>query len=287
MISPFDYQTPKTLQEACHLLQEAKGKAKIIAGGTDLVIRLRNGEEKPDLLIDVSCLEELKRIEELDGTVSIGAAVTHSEIAASPLVKQYGHVLSKAASYIGSPQIRNIGTLGGNIINASPAADTLPALMVLDAVGTVISLKDKREIPLRNLLEGPYKSALKPDELLVRIHFKKLSQNPCSSFLRLARREAMAIARMSLALLFWFRDGKISDFRFSPGAVLPVPDRLGEVESFLEGRSPEEDLLKAAARKVSEAMAKRSGIRPSTSYKAPVIEALFLRAMREAIQQCQ
>ncbi len=287
MILPFDYQTPKTLKEACRLLGEAKGKAKVIAGGTDLVIRLRNEEEKPDLLVDVTCLEELKGIEESDGTLSIGATVTHSEISDSSIVKRYGSVLAKAASQIGSPQIRNLGTIGGNIINASPAADTLPALMVLNAVGRVVSSESEREVPVRQLLESPYKSALKPDELLVRIQFKKLSQDTCCSFHRLARREAMAIARMSLALLFRMRDGNISDFRFSPGAVLPVPDRLEEVETFLEGRSPEEDLLRAAACKVSEAIVKRSGIRPSTSYKAPVIEALFLRAMREAMQQCQ
>lgn len=287
MIFPFHYQTPKTLQEACQLLREAKGSAKVIAGGTDLVIRLRNEEEKPDRLIDITCLKELKGIEESDGIVSIGAAVTHSELAASSLVKQYGRVLSEAASHIGSPQIRNLGTLGGNIINASPAADTLPALMVLNAVGRVVSLEKEQEIPIRQLLERPYQSALKPDELLVRIQFNKLSQDTCSSFLRLARREAMAIARMSLALLFRMKDGKISDFRLSPGAVLPVPDRLEEVETFLEGRSPEEDLLKEAACKVSEAIVKRSGIRPSTFYKAPVIEALFMRGMREAMQQCQ
>lgn len=285
MIPLFDYQAPKTLDEACRLLQEANGRAKVVAGGTDLVVRLRYGKERPSLLIDITKLEELQGIEETDGCLSIGAAVSHSEIAVSPLVRQYGAILSEAASQIGSPQIRNLGTIGGNIINASPAADTLPPLLVLDAVGKVISLDGGREVPLSQLFRGPYESTLKTNEILVRIFFKKISQEMRSSFIRLARREAMAIARMSLALLFRIEDGKIKDLRFAPGAVLPVPERLKEVEEFLEGRSPEEGLLKEASRKVSETMIRRSGIRPSTSYKAPVVEALFLRAMRRALEQ--
>lgn len=284
---PYDYQTPKTLQEACQLLKTANGTAKVIAGGTDLVIRLRNEKEKPSLLIDITQLKELQGIEESDEVLSIGAAVSHSEIAASPLVRQYGAILSEAASQIGSPQIRNLGTIGGNIINASPAADTLPPLLVLDAAGKVVSWEGQREVPIRQLFRGPYESALKPDEILVRIVFKKLSQDFSSSFLRLARREAMAIARMSLAIVLEVKDGKIRGLRFAPGAVLPIPERLSEVEEFLEGRPPEEELLKAASHKVSEAMIRRSGIRPSTSYKGPVMETLFLRAMRKALERWQ
>lgn len=287
MIPSFDYQTPKTLEEACRLLQAANGKAKVVAGGTDLVIRLRQGKEKPSLLIDITNLKELQGIEETDGSISIGAAVSHSEIGASPLVKQYGGLLSEAASQIGSPQIRNLGTIGGNIINASPAADTLPPLLVLDAFGEVVSLEGKREVSLRQLLRGPYESTLRPNELLVRIFFKKISPKMSSSFIRLARREAMAIARMSLALLLRIEDGKIRELRFAPGAVLPIPERLKEIEEFLEDQSPEEELLKRASQKVSEAMIRRSGIRHSTSYKAPVLGTLFLRAMRKALEQWQ
>jgi CO/xanthine dehydrogenase FAD-binding subunit len=287
MIPPFDYRTPKTLREACQLLQGAEGKAKVIAGGTDLVIRLRAEKEKPSLLIDITNLNELQGIEESDGILSIGAAVSHSEIVVSPLVRQYGAILSEAASQIGSPQIRHLGTIGGNILNASPAADTLPPLLVLDAVGKVVSMKGEKEVPIRQLIRGPYEPALKSDEILVRIVFKKLSQEMSGSFIRLARRNAMAIARMSVALLLRIEDGRLRDVRLAPGSVLPVPERLKEVEEFLEGQFPEEEFLRAASRKVSEAMIQRSGIRHSTSYKAPVVEALFLRAMRKALERWQ
>ena len=285
MISPFDYKTPKTLQEACQLLWEACGKAKVIAGGTDLVIGLRNGDQNPQLLMDITNLKELRGIEESDGTLSIGAAVSHSEIASSPLVRQYGNVLSNAASEIGSPQIRNLGTIGGNIVNASPAADTLPPLLVLDATGKVASQEGEREVPVAQLIKGPYETTLQPHEILVRITFKKVPKNMKGCFVRLARREAMAIARMSVALLIQMQEGQVKDIRIAPGAVLPMPQRLEEVEEFLKGRFPDGELLRVASRKVSETMIRRSGIRPSTSYKAPVVEALFVRAMRMALEE--
>jgi CO/xanthine dehydrogenase FAD-binding subunit len=287
MISSFGYKIPKTLQEACDLLWQAEGKAKIIAGGTDLVIGLRNGDQKPPFIIDITKIEELRKIEEKNGTVSVGAAVTHSEIASSSLVKKYGKVLSDATSEIGSPQIRNIGTIGGNIINASPAADTVPALIVLDAVGRVASKEGEKEMPLVQLFKGPYETNLKPHEILVQVQFKKLPSCVRSSFVRLARREAMAIARMSVAIILQMEKGKdrIEDIRVSAGSITPTPQRMSDAEAILKGKSPDEGLLKMASRKVSETMIYQSGIRPSTSYKRPVVETLFIRAMRKVLEE--
>jgi len=286
MIPSFDYKIPKTLQEACDLLWQAEENAKIIAGGTDLVIGLRNGDQKPPFIIDITRIEELRKIEEKNGTVSVGAAVTHSEIASSSLVKKYGKVLSDATSEIGSPQIRNIGTIGGNIINASPAADTVPALIVLDAVGRVASKEGEKEIPLVQLFKGPYETNLKPHEILVQVQFKKLPSGVRSSFVRFARREAMAIARMSVAIILQMEKGKdrIEDIRVSAGSITPTPQRMSDAEAILKGKLPDEGLLKMASRKVSETMIYQSGIRPSTSYKRPVVETLFIRAMRKVLE---
>jgi CO/xanthine dehydrogenase FAD-binding subunit len=287
MIPPFDYRTPKTLKEACDLLWDYGDKARLIAGGTDLVIALRNGDFKPSYLIDVTHIPELRKIEEKDGRVSIGAAVTHSEIVSSSLVRRYGKVLSEAASEIGSPQIRNVGTIGGNIVNASPAADTLPPLMVLDAVAQVTSREGEKEVPLHLLFKGPYETNLKPCEILVSVSFKKLSSDIKTSFVRLARREAMAIARMSAAILVQKEKGKrqIKEVRISLGSVTPTPQRITNVEAILRGKTPNEERLKIASRKISEVMIQHSGIRPTTSYKAPVIEALFMRGFRQALRK--
>ena len=285
MIPPFEYKIPKTIEEACNLFWKAEGKAKIIAGGTDLVIGLRNGDQRTQSIIDITRIEELRKIEEMDGTLSIGAAVTHSEISSSPLVKKYGRVLSDAASEIGSPQIRNLGTIGGNIINASPSADTIPPLMVLNAMGKVVSKEGKKQVPLSQLFIGPYKTKLKPHELLVQIIFPKLPPDIRTSYVRLVRREAMAIARMSVAVILQIEKNRIEDIRISVGSVTPTPQRMLETEAFLKGKSPHGELLQKASFKISEAMIQQSGIRPSTSYKRPVIEALFVRAMRKVLEE--
>jgi CO/xanthine dehydrogenase FAD-binding subunit len=285
MIPPFDYKTPNTIEEAIELLWRSKGKAKIIAGGTDLVIGLRNGDQKPQTLIDVTKIEELQKIEEKNGTISIGATVTHSEIASSSLLKRYGKVLSDAASEIGSPQVRNLGTIGGNIINASPAADTIPPLMVLNATGRIFSRGGDRQLPLYQLFKGPYKTNLRPHELLVQIIFQKLPSDIRSSFVRLARRDAMAIARMSVAVVLQIEKNRIGDVRIAVGSVTPTPQRMSEAETFLKGKSPDEESFQKASLKVTETMIRQSGIRPSTSYKKPVVEALFIRAMRKALEE--
>jgi len=284
MIPPFDYKTPNTIEEAIELLWQAGGKAKIIAGGTDLVIGLRNGDLSPQFIVDITRIEDLRKIEEKNGMVSIGAAITHSEIASSSLVKKYGKVLSDAASEIGSPQIRNMGTIGGNIINASPAADTIPPLMVLNAMGRVVSKEGEREVPLDQLFKGPYETNLKPHVLLVQITFQKLPPETKSSFVRLARRNAMAIARMNVAIILQIGKNRIEDVRIAVGSVTPTPQRMSEAETFLKGKLPDQRSLQKASLKVSEAMIKRSGIRASTAYKRPVVEALFMRAMRKALE---
>jgi CO/xanthine dehydrogenase FAD-binding subunit len=201
-------------------------------------------------------------------------------------MKRYGKVLSDAASEIGSPQIRNLGTIGGNIINASPAADTIPPLMVLNAMGRVVSKEGERQVPLDQLFKGPYETNLKPHELLVQITFQKLPSDMRCSFVRLARRDAMAIARMNVAIVLQMekRKKRIEDIRIAVGSVTPTPQRMSEAETFLKGKSPDEESLQKASLKVSETMIRQSGIRSSTSYKRPVVEALFIRALKKALE---
>jgi CO/xanthine dehydrogenase FAD-binding subunit len=285
MISPFDYQIPTTIEEAIELLEKIGREAKIIAGGTDLMISLRNKDQTTQFIIDITRIEELRKIEENHGILSIGAAVTHSEISSSPLVRKYGKVLSDAASEIGSPQIRNVGTIGGNIVNASPAADTLPPLMVLNATGRVASKDGMKDVPLVHLFQGPYQTNLKPHELLAQITFPKLPPVMKTSFLRLARRDAMAIARMSIAVVLKIEKRRFEDIRIAVGSITPTPERMSEAEAFLKGKSADEVALQKASLKISEAMIHQSGIRPSTFYKKPVVEALFIRAIKKALEE--
>jgi CO/xanthine dehydrogenase FAD-binding subunit len=285
MIPPFEYQSPGTLTAACRLLGEWGPRGKIIAGGTDLVVSLRKGEAQPQILIDITRIPELRRIEEAGGKIRVGAAATHGEVASSKLIQRYGKVLSEAASWVGSPQVRNLGTIGGNVVNASPAADTVPALMVLNASAEVFSSRGVRELPLLELFRGPYQSNLNSDELLVQVSFPKLSSDFRTGFVRLARRAAMAISRMSVAVALRMARGgdRIEEARISAGAVTPTPHRMSEAESILTGKKTDEETMKKAAQCISGTMVRRSGVRPSTAYKAPVVEALFLRCMRQAL----
>lgn len=287
MMPSFDYKIPKTLEEACNFLWQYGERAKVIAGGTDLVISLRNGLLRPEILIDITNLPELRRIEEREGWVYIGGAVTHSEIASSSMIHTYGRILSQATFQIGSPQIRNVGTIGGNIVNASPAADTLPPLMVLEATANIVSKEGEKEIPVGSLFKGPYKSTLQPHEILVSISFKKLPPYMKGSFIRLARREGMAIPRMSVAVILQREGDWIEDVRISVGAVTPIPNRMKEAESFLRHQRFDLNLLKMAAQKVSSEMVSKSGIRSSTSYKKPVVEVLVERAIRQAFESTE
>ncbi len=287
MIPTFEYKVPRTLTEACDLLWQYGDRAKVIAGGTDLVISLRNGLIKPELLIDITHLPELRRIEERNDSVSIGGSVTHSEIVSSLIVQTYGRILSEASSQVGSPQIRNLGTLGGNIVNASPAADTVPPLMVLEAKAKILSKEGEKEIPVSSLFRGPYQSALQPHEILVSISFKKLGQDMKGSLIRLARREGMAISRMSIAVILQKKGDLIEDIRISIGAVTPIPNRMKEAESLLKHQRYDTDLLKMASEKVSSEMILQTGIRASTPYKKPVVEALVERAIRRAFGDTQ
>ena len=164
-------------------------------------------------------------------------------------------------------------------------AQTIPALMVLEAVAKVVSKNGEREVQLENLFNAPYRTNLRPDEILVRVSFQKLHPDAKTSVVRLARRETLAIARMSVAVVLQ-REGEsglLKDVRISVGAVMPAPHRMLEAETLLRGTSATEEILQLASRKVSETMIQRSGVRPSTSYKAPVVEALFVRAVKGAM----
>ena len=284
MIPPFEYQSPETLTEACRVLREWGPRGRIIAGGTDLVISLRKGESRPQILIDVTRIPELRRIEEAGGKIRIGAAVTHGEIASSRLIQQYGKVLSDAASWVGSPQIRNLGTIGGNIANASPAADSLPPLMVLEATGRVLSSGRDKEVPLSDLFSGPYQSSLNPDELLVQVSFPKLAPDFRTGFVRLARRAAMAIARMSVAVVLRMIRGenRIEEVRISAGAVTPTPHRMSEAESILTGKNPEDSKVLAQAKEV---LMKEISPRSRAGYRRHITGYLFEEGLRALLSK--
>ncbi len=283
-MKPFDYIPVATIAEACSLLSEHGPDASVLAGGTDLLIKLRQASTKsPKVLLDTSRANELGGIIESDGGILIRPHTTHSQLLRSNLLRKFAPCLVSAASNIGSPQIRNRGTIGGNIMNAATCADTVPPLIALGAIVTLQSKAGRRELDLAELFLKPYQTRARPDELLTAVRFGKLPANARSAFIKLGRRNALSISRLSVAAILHINDdGRIGEARIVPGSVFPVWKRATDAEAMLVGEKPAANLFAAAGKKVSEQMIKEAGRRWSSEYKEPVIAVLVRRALEQA-----
>jgi xanthine dehydrogenase iron-sulfur cluster and FAD-binding subunit A len=284
-MKPFEYIAARTIAEACGVLAEHGAEARVLAGGTDLLIELRRGSRKaPRVVLDISGVGELAGIADSDGTITVGPLTTHADLARSGAVQQCAPLLAAAAAAIGSPQIRARGTVGGNIMNAAACADTVPPLIALGATVTLQSHAGRRELPLAELFVKPYETKGRPDELLTSVRFPKLGPGARSAFIKLGRRNALAISRLSAAAILDFgADGRIIEARIVPGAAFPTWQRVAAAEQMLVGEKPSAKLFAAAGQKVSEEMIKATGRRWSTEYKEPVIAVLARRALEECV----
>lgn len=283
----FAYLRPASVQEACELLNKYGGAAKVIAGGTDLMVQIRDEDKKLaglKYVVDISQLNGLRYIQGDEDVVRIGALVTHDQIYNSPMLRTAAPFLPAACNTVGSPQIRHRGTIGGSVCNASPAADPVPALVALDAGLKLESVRGVRVVPVTSVFEKPYRTNIAADELLTEISFKRLPAGAKTAFLKLGRRKALAIARMNVAVcLVLDGEGKVAEARIAPGSVLPKPGRVAAAEEVLVGKVPTAELLEEAGKKLAEEMVKQSGIRWSTPYKEPVIAVLTRRALQQAL----
>jgi CO/xanthine dehydrogenase FAD-binding subunit len=280
-MKPFDYIGCATVEEACAALDARRGDARILAGGTDLLPELRRPRAaSPGALVDISRVGSLNAITFLDGRVRIGPLATHAELSRSAIIRREAALLAAAAGGVGSPQIRNRGTIGGNIMNAATCADTVPPLVALGASLTLRSVRSSRDVDIAGFFEKPYKTRAREDEVLVSIAFPALPPTARSAFVKLGRRNAVSIARLSVAAVL-ARDpqGTITDARIVPGAALPVWGRITGAESMLIGERPSATLFAAAGQKTSDAMIEMTGRRWSTEYKGPVLAVLVRRAL--------
>src|SRR5262245_30203065 len=273
-VSPGMYR-PRALDEALELLAQRPGEIRPLAGGTDVLVKAKDGLVNPASLFDVSLIPELRGIEEEGAFLRIGAAVTHSELMASPLVARYVPALPPACAVIGGPQIRNRGTLGGNLANASPAADTVPALFAVDATVELCSVSERRELKIDELATGPRQTSLQPDELIVAVRVPKRPRLR-GVFLRLGQRQAQAISKVSIAVTASFEDGKPDFVRVAYGAVAPTVIRAPEAERLLleGGAAALEQALEAAR----EAVRPIDDLRSTAAYRRAMSGVLLRRA---------
>ncbi|MBD3233984.1 MAG: xanthine dehydrogenase family protein subunit M [candidate division Zixibacteria bacterium] len=277
MIRVTAYENPKSIEEATTFL--AKDTYVPIAGGTDVILELRNG--MPVKLLDINNLK-LNHVTSNKDNIEIGAACTHTQLASNPIVSQFVPLVGIAAGKVGSKQIRNRGTIGGNIVNASPCADTIPALLIYDAELVLLSKKGRRIARLDEFITSPYATIKRNDELLHSIICKKNNKTGYS-YLKLGRRQAVNISRMTISVALDIDDDNaVIDACISAGSVFPVPSRMKDLEKFLRGEKIKPKLFKEAGKLAVDLMIKHSGYRWSTPYKEPVLAGLIERALMQA-----
>ncbi len=280
----FDYVRAHSLEEAIQLLSEPGKISKPLAGGTDILVYIRQREPWFERLVDISLLPELKIIRGDDTNVRLGAGVTFAEVIESDFLNQIAPFLVEACRSVGSPQIRNLGTLGGNVVNAAPCADSLPPLVCLDAVAHLCRAKGEREVPVGELVTGPNQSQVRDGELVTHFSFPIPPEGVSSAFVKLGRRKAQSISRLSMATMGRTTSGGVVDFvRLTPGAATPRTKRFEEVEAMLLGEQRTESLLIEAGEKVAALMVETTGRRWSTEYKEIAIKALAERALRRVL----
>jgi CO/xanthine dehydrogenase FAD-binding subunit len=276
-----DYTRPQNLPDALAFLSEKAPDTTILAGGTDVMVDMRSGELNRPHLVDVGRLTELRQIEIDKGELTVGAAVTITEIGKSEIIARHAPALQIAADKFASRQVRNIATIGGNVAHCSPCGDTIPPLLIHDAAAVVASLTGQRKVPIEEMAGGPYHCTLKPNELITRFILKPRPERVgFSDFQKIGRRKELAIARLSMAAMVGLEsDRSISFIRFALGSCTPTPHRFTDIEKYLFGKIPDERLLWEAGQILSQGMLEITGRRPSAIYKEPAIQGLFMRLM--------
>lgn len=283
-----EYHTPETLQEALAILGRYGGAARVIAGGTDLVLQLRKKELGAAALVDLTRVAELRYIKEEEGLIKIGALTTHDELSNSTLLKEKAAVLAQAAASVGSPQIRKVGTVGGNIVNAQPAADTAVALLALDARVRIVGREGERVQPLSALYAGVGKSTVDPTrEIVAEIAFAVPPAPAGSAFERLAKRKALALPILNAAAVVALDEDKkrCRWARIAVAPVAPVPWRAEAAEAELAGKELDEETIRRAAEAAAaQAQPRDSKLRGSAAYRKEMVKVLVARALRRAAQ---
>ncbi|MGM0432313.1 MAG: FAD binding domain-containing protein [Spirochaetota bacterium] len=291
MIAKFDLQIPQTLQEACELKKEYGEKAHLAAGGTDVYAKLHDGKHHYDYIID------LKQVPGLDGItfspekgMDIGALVTHHEIETNPDVLAYYPVLADGVKTIGSLQVRNRGTIGGNIGTAAPSADAVGPLLVLDAVCVVEGLSGSRTVPLKEFFTGPKRTVLGEDEILTRIQLPPVPKKYGAAYFKYGRRNAMEIALQTItAYVETEDDGKTcSTVRIALGTSAPTPIRATKTEEYYLGKDlSDPEVIKKGGEVVLEEAKPRSSWRSSAEFRRDLLIRLVPRTVKNAYVRLQ
>jgi carbon-monoxide dehydrogenase medium subunit len=289
MILPkFSYFEPKQVSEACSLLEEYGDEAKVLAGGTILLVKMKQGLLNPKYLVSLRNLVELDFIR-FDGQtgLALGAMTSLNSILESPLVRENYYALAEAVESMAAVQIRNSATLGGNLGNASPAADSAPALMAYDAKVKLVGPKGERLVALEDFFTGPGETVLNKGEIIAEIILPPLAGSTGGAYQRFGLRKSSALAVACAAAVIAFEDGVCRSARIALGAVAPVPLRVPAAEEVLAGKTLNDGAIAAAGKQARESARPITDIRGSQGYRRELTEVLVTRAISQALKRAK
>jgi CO/xanthine dehydrogenase FAD-binding subunit len=286
-LKPFDFVTATSTEEAFRILTENTPEAVPIAGGTDLLVRMKHRLAQPGLLVDISRIPELQGIELTEEGLRIGAMATHAEVVGSELIRKYAPAVAAACGSVGSIQTRQLGTIGGNLVSCVPSLDCAPPLLVLDARVTVADADGMRRLPLREFFVAPRCSLLTPEQLLVDILIPRAELGKTSCFLKFGRRKALTLALVNAAACVETDPGggRFSRVRLALGAVAPTPLRASSAEAWLLERECTPETIAEAGRIAAGEARPIDDFRASADYRRELIQALTRRVITAALDE--
>ena len=282
------YFAPQRIEEALEILSRYGKEIKIIAGGTDLLVQYYDRLYEVNSWLDLKNISELKKVRISKNQMEIGAMVTHAQLESSEDIKKYYPVLSQAAADIGSPQIRNRGTIGGNIVNASPAGDLLAPLMAYDAQFRLLSVQGEKIVPAEEFFIGPKKTILQPNQLLTRIILPLPEERTYGSWIKIGKRKALVIATITLALVVKIaEDNKtVKDVRACLGSVAPTPIEIKEIRKKMVGKKFNQLDFAELGQIVEDKIFPIDDIRGTREYRKDVAKEIMINALEEIDSAC-
>jgi carbon-monoxide dehydrogenase medium subunit len=285
----FEYHEPHTLPDACRILGELREKARPLAGGTDLIVGMRKGNLSPEHLVSLGRIDSLADMARADGFFKIGACVTVARIARSETLGRLFGALNQGACNLGSPLVRNLATIGGNLVSARPAADLPPALLAYGASVMLVKSSGERKVPLDSFFSGPGSTVMEPDEILTEIILPEPPPRSGAAYVKLGRRRALEISVVNVASFIELdgTDGTIRSARVVLGAVAPTPIRATSAERVLKGEKPADSLFQKAGLAAADDSSPISDHRGSAEYRREMAGVLCERSLRMALERAR
>jgi len=281
-----NYHRPASLREALELLDKLAGRAKVLAGGTDLIVDLKIKRYRVSDIVDISHLNELRYIVDEGDKIRVGALTRIQDLVDSPVIAEKLPLLKRAAEEFAYWQIRNLATIGGNLCNASPAADTAPPLLVYEAVLKAVSVEGERLIPVTEFFKGPRVTALKPNEILAEIiipYNKHFAES--YGYVKVGRRRGHDISVTSIALAAWLDNGVFRDVRIALGSMAPTPVRARSVESALINRKADPEVIEKAVETLSQDVKPITDVRASAEYRLHVSKVYLKDLLMKLVER--